>query len=226
MRVLPARSPRQVSRSRIDLGIRDPEEPGRYLAGIECDGATDHGSESARNRDITRQAVLERLGWTIYRIWPSDWFSDRQKVLNDLDAWLRELQAADREEARTAVRSHTPVASGATQPPAIEIQQRDPALPPGTVPYEPHAPSRPRGSLPQWVTYTSSTPKGPSTKTSHSKRSEMTTATDASERIEYLSGIRGRDRCGGPIWRGHPATSVAVAAGDGRQHGGSAYPSW
>ena len=28
----------------IDLGIKDPERPGRYLLGIECDGATYHSA--------------------------------------------------------------------------------------------------------------------------------------------------------------------------------------
>src|SRR5690606_33250187 len=44
-----------VSRFRIDLGVRDPAQPGRYLAGIECDGATYHAAQSARDRDINRQ---------------------------------------------------------------------------------------------------------------------------------------------------------------------------
>ncbi|MCS4155488.1 very-short-patch-repair endonuclease/DNA polymerase III delta prime subunit [Salinibacter ruber] len=58
----------------IDLAVRDPERPGRYLLGIECDGATYHSARMARVRDRTRQAVLENLGWTIHRIWSTDWF--------------------------------------------------------------------------------------------------------------------------------------------------------
>ena len=61
---------------RIDLGIVDPRTPGRYLLGIECDGATYHRSRSARDRDRLRQQVLEGLGWRIHRIWSTDWFSD------------------------------------------------------------------------------------------------------------------------------------------------------
>lgn len=58
----------------IDLGIVDPDMPGRYLLGVECDGATYHSSLSARDRDRLRQAVLEDQGWSIYRIWSTDWF--------------------------------------------------------------------------------------------------------------------------------------------------------
>ena len=53
----------------IDLAVKDPGCPGRYLMGIECDGATYHSAKSARDRDRLRQEVLERLGWKISRIW-------------------------------------------------------------------------------------------------------------------------------------------------------------
>lgn len=43
----------------IDLAVADPERPGRYLLGIECDGAEYHSSRSARDRDRLRLAVLE-----------------------------------------------------------------------------------------------------------------------------------------------------------------------
>jgi very-short-patch-repair endonuclease len=60
----------------IDLAVVDASKPGRYVLGIECDGATYHSSRSARDRDSLRQAVLEDRGWTIHRIWSTDWFKD------------------------------------------------------------------------------------------------------------------------------------------------------
>jgi len=59
---------------RIDLALCDPEHPGNYLLGIECDGAKYHSSRVARERDRLRQQVLENLGWTIHRVWSTDWF--------------------------------------------------------------------------------------------------------------------------------------------------------
>ena len=53
-----------VSKFSIDLGIVHPDAPGRYLAGVECDGATYHAMATARDRDRVRQIVLEDLGWT------------------------------------------------------------------------------------------------------------------------------------------------------------------
>ncbi len=58
----------------IDLGVVDPAFPGRYLLGIECDGATYHSSRSARDRDRLREQVLCDRGWNIHRIWSTDWF--------------------------------------------------------------------------------------------------------------------------------------------------------
>ena len=65
----------------IDLAIADAERPGRYLLGIECDGAAYHSSRSARDRDRLRQAVLEDHGWIIHRVWSTDWFQRPQEQL-------------------------------------------------------------------------------------------------------------------------------------------------
>lgn len=58
---------------RVDLAIKDPNNPGRFLLGIECDGVQYHSSKSARDRDRLRQEVLESHGWIIHRIWGADW---------------------------------------------------------------------------------------------------------------------------------------------------------
>ncbi len=58
---------------RIDLAVRDPNRPGRYLIGVECDGAAYHSAKTARDRDRLRQSVLEGLGWRIERIWSTEW---------------------------------------------------------------------------------------------------------------------------------------------------------
>ncbi|MDP9485125.1 MAG: DUF3320 domain-containing protein, partial [Actinomycetota bacterium] len=65
----------------IDLAVVDPERPGRYLLGVECDGATYHSARSARDRDRLRQEVLEGLGWRIHRIWSTDWFRNPEGEL-------------------------------------------------------------------------------------------------------------------------------------------------
>jgi very-short-patch-repair endonuclease len=61
-----------VSGFKIDLGIRHPDHPERFLAGVECDGARYHSSKSARDRDRLREEVLGGLGWEILRVWSTD----------------------------------------------------------------------------------------------------------------------------------------------------------
>jgi len=82
---------RQVGCSgyRIDLAIVDDQNPGKYLLGIECDGAMYHSARTARDRDRLRQQVLESLGWKIIRIWSRDWVFDREleieRVLSEIE---------------------------------------------------------------------------------------------------------------------------------------------
>ncbi|HBV85321.1 MAG TPA: DNA/RNA helicase [Desulfosporosinus sp.] len=61
---------------RIDMAVKHPSKYGRYVIGIECDGAAYHSARTARERDRLRQAVLEDMGWKIYRIWSTDWIKD------------------------------------------------------------------------------------------------------------------------------------------------------
>ncbi len=65
----------------IDLAVVDPENPGRYIIGIECDGRAYHSARSARDRDRLRQLVLENIGWRIHRIWSTDWFRNPEQEL-------------------------------------------------------------------------------------------------------------------------------------------------
>lgn len=73
----------------IDVAVKDPGKPGRYLMGIECDGAMYHSAKSVRDRDRLRQQILEGLGWTIRRIWSTDWFHDPnaeiKRIVNELN---------------------------------------------------------------------------------------------------------------------------------------------
>lgn len=83
-----------VAGYRIDLAIKDPEQPGKYLLGIECDGWTYHSAKTARDRDRLRQAVLEERGWRLHRIWSRDWFrspdTEVEKILRLVEKLRRE----------------------------------------------------------------------------------------------------------------------------------------
>jgi len=85
-----------VSRFRIDLGIVHPDRPGDYLVGIECDGATYHSAATARDRDKTRSAILQGLGWTLLRVWSTEWWIDRAGATERLHGEIEKLLEASR----------------------------------------------------------------------------------------------------------------------------------
>lgn len=79
---------------RIDLAVLDPAAPGRYLLGVECDGATYHRAATARDRDKLRQLILEGLGWKLHRIWSTDWWHDADKEMGRLLAAIEALKSS------------------------------------------------------------------------------------------------------------------------------------
>lgn len=94
-----------ISGFRVDMGIRDPDRRGTYLAGVECDGATYHSSATARDRDKVREQVLRGLGWTIVRVWSTDWWFDPAGATERLHTALTErleTLRAQRAEAEAA----------------------------------------------------------------------------------------------------------------------------
>ena len=73
---------------KIDLAVRHPDHPGRYLLAVECGGATYHqrtlgpGARSPAARDF------ENMDWRFYRIWSTDWFYRRGETAQRLVAAL------------------------------------------------------------------------------------------------------------------------------------------
>jgi very-short-patch-repair endonuclease len=126
---------------RIDIGVVDPAEPGRFLLGVECDGATYHSAATARDRDRLRQQILEKLGWCIHRIWSPDWVTKREGEIRQLRQAIENARRNDRQNVKlTALMSADRDSPAQQQKPGVERvavanPDADAALP-GTVPYE------------------------------------------------------------------------------------------
>ena len=99
----------------VDLTLVDPEQPGRYLLGIEFDGPTYHSSRSARDRDRLRHQVLASLGWRTHRIWSTEWFRNPDKELQRV---VQAIQHAKNEKV-----------SKAPQAPLVPVVERNEAVP-------------------------------------------------------------------------------------------------
>jgi very-short-patch-repair endonuclease len=95
---------------RIDLAIVDSNYPGRYILGIECDGAQYHSSAVARDRDRLRQQILEGLGWQIYRVWSTDWYRDpsrsQQSLIEHIEKAKKSKIHLDSKKEETLSESH------------------------------------------------------------------------------------------------------------------------
>lgn len=90
-----------VSSYRIDIGVVHPDAPGRYLLGVECDGASYHSSATARDRDKLRGEVLRGKGWKLLRIWSTDFWNNPDGVIERIDGEIRQELQCDR-SLRTA----------------------------------------------------------------------------------------------------------------------------
>jgi len=124
--------------SAIDMAVVDPDRPGRYVLGIECDGAVYRDAVTARDRDRGRPGVLEGLGWRIHRVWATDWFRTPTRELE------RAIQAIER--ARAGRLPAMTEAIGAVDVPepatSAEGEGEDTAAAVPTVPYEQYVTSR------------------------------------------------------------------------------------
>jgi very-short-patch-repair endonuclease len=107
----------------IDLAIKHPDQPGKFVLGIECDGAAYHSSKTARDRDRTRQMVLESLGWTIHRIWSPDWTSNKGRELNNIASKVQKL--IDESPSTDGGFSKVDIEDQKTEVVAIPEQERD-----------------------------------------------------------------------------------------------------
>ena len=64
------------SEMKVDVGVLDPEDPGRFLLGIVINGTGQDGRRSVYDREIGRMEMLERRGWNWIRTWSADWILD------------------------------------------------------------------------------------------------------------------------------------------------------
>lgn len=76
------------SQDKIDIAVKYPDKE-EYAIAIECDGNTYRNSKSTRDRDRLRREVLERCGWTYYRLWSTEWYKnnryEKERLIQAID---------------------------------------------------------------------------------------------------------------------------------------------
>ena len=113
---------------RVDIAVRDPDDSGKYLMGIECDGPSYAGQRTAQDRDVNRPGVLRGLGWRTCRVWSVDWAFDRARSEQHLLDVLEEARNASEalvtdEPAAEAQKAGEPASDGASETVEAGVQE-------------------------------------------------------------------------------------------------------
>lgn len=103
---------------RIDLAVVDPNAAGRYVLGIECDGANYHSAKSARDRDKLRAAILADLGWRLHRVWSTDWWTAPETELAKIESAIANALASRLAPIQVLPAVSTPTESDTPETPA------------------------------------------------------------------------------------------------------------
>ncbi|MEM9415781.1 MAG: DUF3320 domain-containing protein [Planctomycetota bacterium] len=122
---------------RVVLGVRDPENEGQYLLGIECDGPFYANAPAARDRDRTRPGVMGGLGWRLHRVWSADWWHDPARETERLREAIEQAQRGEPDKPKAK--------SGGGAPPTKQ-RHASPRTIPGMAVYKPYVASRPAGT--------------------------------------------------------------------------------
>jgi superfamily I DNA and/or RNA helicase len=64
----------------IDLSVYDKNNKD-FILGIEFDGSSNHSSENIRDSIIIKQQILKNMGWSIHKIYSTDWFRNKDSEL-------------------------------------------------------------------------------------------------------------------------------------------------
>ncbi|PLV57031.1 DUF4011 domain-containing protein [Thermotoga sp. SG1] len=83
----------------VSIGVRDSENSEGYVMGIIHDGKNHFLIQDAFDREVLKFKVLQRLGWSIKRIWTIEWYRDQEKVLKDI---TESLQSTKKESKKLA----------------------------------------------------------------------------------------------------------------------------
>jgi len=67
---------------KIEIAVKDPDNPSRYLLAIETDGLTYQTTATSRDRDILRPSILKVFGWgDVYRVWLLEYMKSPKEEL-------------------------------------------------------------------------------------------------------------------------------------------------
>lgn len=69
---------------KVDLAVVHPEDSGKYVLGILCDGEHYAETKTTRDREVVQPAVLKMLGWKVVRVYSVDFFQNKNEILENI----------------------------------------------------------------------------------------------------------------------------------------------
>ncbi|TDQ37683.1 DUF3320 domain-containing protein [Aureibacillus halotolerans] len=83
-----------MSAFKIELAVKHPDAPERYMAAILTDGHTAAAEKTIRDREKLKVDVLNRFGWTVLKVWTMSWWRNPDKQADALCEQLESIRAA------------------------------------------------------------------------------------------------------------------------------------
>lgn len=134
------------SKFKIDLAVLNPNDPGKYLLGILCDGKGYSDTKTVRDREVCQPAVLSMLGWNLMRIWIVDWYFNRERVIQQV---MAALELATAKSETPDYEPDTPAGEEPTDDtPAVENESGEQEAPGDDTPDEQEQPQQPASATP------------------------------------------------------------------------------
>jgi Leucine-rich repeat (LRR) protein len=75
----------------IDLAIRHPLYPEKYILGIECDNGILHSNLNVMDYINIRSKLLLKVGWYIEKIYCLDWLNNSENEINRIDGIIKKI---------------------------------------------------------------------------------------------------------------------------------------
>lgn len=82
---------------RVDIGIKDPDNPSNYLMGVICDSRTYSSSPTCQDRNVVQPSMLSRLHWKILHVWSVEYFDHKDIVIKHIVEALNEPKTKNTE---------------------------------------------------------------------------------------------------------------------------------
>lgn len=120
---------------KINIAIKDPDNPQRFILGLMCDSVSYSKVKTVRDREVAAFASLKRLGWNIMRVWSLDFWDSPEKVVNKIVKRIESLRKADAivdDEPEEIIQ--TPEPKEAVIQNALEAQYKAAAIPQKIIP--------------------------------------------------------------------------------------------